>query len=65
MEPADVGYSAREFEIAEASLEEVLAWVQTQLRQQETWTLHVVARCPGSVVGQLLLVGNDPTRVNV
>ncbi len=61
VELMDMGYFARERTISEADVEEALAWTRVQVRERESWTLHVVIRCPEGARREPLLAGTEPT----
>ncbi len=56
-----MGYEARELEISGGDVDDVIGWARGEARPDETWTLHVVVRCPDLELGQVWLAGTDPT----
>lgn len=59
--PRDMGYEARELEVSNAEVDEVITWAESEAQADETWMLHVTMRCPDLGLGQVLLAGVDPT----
>lgn len=60
----DAAYDARELEISGAEVGEILRWAQAEAVADESFTLHLVVRCPNLGLGQVLIAGSDPTAAN-
>jgi hypothetical protein len=54
-------YASREFDVAPAEIDEVLAWIDEQRLDGETFTLFAIVDL-GDEVGMIRLAGVDPNR---